>query len=582
MPALVLGLLAAAPTVAPAADVPAGHSVSTFAAWWARPGSPGWTPDASLSFGIPPVFAGLSAGGFELRDPLAPAALPAPGVAEAQAPLAWYDSATVVVGEGAAWRGFGTAIASATPVLAPPTSRKPRSVWTVVSGDAGLDRNGIYVSRGDERSWVRGGAVADQREVAGDLERAGDHLWLVNGGARRGRHVLDGSFAQRGSAERQRVGAADAAKGESGSFGWSWSDSIRALSARLSRGRDARESFAAGDVIYPWVRREAQSNVAELAGSLRRGRGELGARIEVRQGRVSREYAGSATRDTWEEHAVWAAARVIAPVGSGRLELELGGGRHDAPSRRRERWQMSPALVWRAGGAARSLRVFAERVVDPVWSDLSAGVRPFVQDSWVSGAEVRAARRNAHAGALALTGSTGGRAVLVRFPVRDVALLQGWEAEDERYRFAFASAEAGVSWRVLSLEGSGYLLAREGDRLARRVDPAVGATAAVGAAFRLFTGDLGVRLRAEASWIGERETDTRDALFGDVTLPGYATLAARGEFTLGDATFVLRADGLENVRHEETWLDLASAPDLRLARDSGRTFRFEMIWPLFN
>lgn len=575
-------VLAGAPSPVPAADVPAGRSASTFAAWWARPGAPGWTPDASLSFGLPSVFAGLVAGGVELRDPLAPAALPWPGVAEAQAPLAWYDSAAVVIGEGAAWRGFGAGIATAEPVLATPAGRKPRSVWTVVSGDAGMDRNGIFVARGDERSWVRGGAVADQRDAVGDLERAGDHLWVVHGGARRGAHVLEGSFAQRGSAERQRVGAADAARGEAGSLAWSWRDSTRGVSARLARGHDARASFAAGDVLYPAVRREAQSNVAELAGSLRRGRAEFGARLEARDGRVSREYAGSPVRDTWGEHALWAAARASLPAGAGRLELQLGGGRHGAAARARERLQAAPSLAWRAGTGARSLRLFGERVVDPVWSDLGYGIAPFVQDSWVGGAEARAARAGARAGLLALGGLTGGRATQVRFPVRDVALLQGWEPEGERYRFAFASAEAAVSWRALTLDGSGFLLARDGDSLARRVDPAVGATVGLATAFRLFSGDLGVRLRAEAAWIGERETDTRDEAFGDDVLPGYATLAARGEFTLGDATLVLRADGLENVRHDETWLDLSSPSGPRLARDSGRTFRFEMVWPLFN
>jgi len=101
-------------------------------------------------------------------------------------------------------------------------------------------------------------------------------------------------------------------------------------------------------------------------------------------------------------------------------------------------------------------------------------------------------------------------------------------------------------------------------------------------AFRLFTGDLGVRLRGEGAWIGPRRTDTRQAGFPDITLPGYATLGARAELTLGDATMVLRAEGLEDAVHEQTWADLGDFPQLRLARDSGRTFRFEMIWPLFN
>jgi len=580
--ALCSCLLAGAPTRASAGDPPAGRSTSTLAAWWARPGTPGWTPEAAFTFGLPAVFAGHAAGGFELRDPLAPGARPAPGVAEAQAPLAWYDSAAVVVGEGAAWRGFGAAIVAAEPVLAAPAGRTPRSVWTVVSGDAGIDRNGIFVARGDERSWVRGGAVAGERGGLGDLDRAGEHLWTVSAGARRGPHVLEAGFAQRGAAERQRVGAADAARGESGFARWAWSDSAHSLGVRVSRGHDERESFASDPlVLYEDGRREAQSNAAELSGWSRRGRAELGARLEVREGRVVRAYAGVAT-DRWRERSAWAAVRAILPAGPGRLEAQLGGGRHDAAARKAERWQLAPSLSWRAGVAPRSLRLFAERVVHPVWSDLAPDAVPFVQDTWLGGAEARATRGTARAGALVVAGRTGARATLVRFPVRDAALRAGWQPEAARSSFALASAEAAGAWRALVADASGFVLARDGDGAQGRVDPSVGGTMGLGAAFRLFAGDFGVRLRGEVAWVGQRRSDTRTASLPDATLPGYATFAAGAEMTLGDATIVLRADGLEDVAHEHTWADLGDAPEIRLARSRGRTFRFELTWPLFN
>jgi hypothetical protein len=98
----------------------------------------------------------------------------------------------------------------------------------------------------------------------------------------------------------------------------------------------------------------------------------------------------------------------------------------------------------------------------------------------------------------------------------------------------------------------------------------------------MFANDLGVRLRGAAAWIGPRDTDTRDPIFGDVSLPGYATLSASVELTLGDATIRLLADGLEGERHDQTWLDLSGAPDVRLARTAGRIGRFELVWPLFN
>lgn len=486
------------------------------------------------------------------------------------------------VGEGAGWRGFGAALVAAEPVLAPPAGRKPRSVWTMSSGDAGLDRHAIFVARGDERSWARGGASSGRRGGLGDLDAAGDHLWAVSAGARRGAHVGEAGFAQRGAAVRQRVGAADAARGESGFARWGWSDTTRSLGVRLERARDERESFAAGDVLYGDARRESQSNLAELSAGAGRGSATLGARLEWREGRVTRAYGGAGVTDDWRARSAWAALRAEAPAGSGRLELQLGGGRHSASARAKERWQLAPSAAWRAGGAARSLRLFAERVVNPVWSDLAPGEAPFVQDTWAGGAEMRAAAGAWRAGVLALAGRTGARATLVRFPVRDAALRSGWSREPSRHGFALASAEAAATWRALSADASGFALARDGDSGRPRVDPSLGATLGLGAAFRLFAGDLGARLRAEAAWVGERATDTRDPAFAETTLPGYVTLSAAAEFTLGDATLALRASGLEGGRHDATWADLADAPLLRTARGAGRVLRFEMIWPLFN
>lgn len=528
------------------------------------------------------MFAGHAAGGFELRDPLAPGASPAPGVAEAQAPLAWYDSAAVVVGEGAAWRGFGAALVSAEPVLAAPAGRKPRSVWTVVSGDAGIDRNGIFVSRGDERSWVRAGAVADERGALGDLDDAGGHLWTASVGARRGAHVVEAGFAQRGAAETQRIGAADAGRGESGFARWVWSDSVRTVAVRAARGHDERESFPSDPIVlYDDSRREAQSNSAEVSASTRRGRAEVGARLELREGRVTRAYAGEVT-DRWRERAAWLAVRAAVPAGPGRLEAQLGGGRHDAAARSAERMQLAPSLVWRLGGAPRSMRLFAERVVHPVWSDLAPDAVPFVQDTWLGGAEVRVVRDGSRAGLLVVAGGTGQRATLWRFPVRDAALRAGWQAEGSRSSFALASAEAAGTWRALVADASGFVLARDGDSGQGRVDPAVGGTAGLGAAFQLFAGDLGVRLRGEAAWVGERRTDTRDPVLPDETLPGFAAFGAAAELAFGDATIVLRADDLEGKERELTWAALGDPSGPRLARARGRTFRFEMIWPLFN
>jgi hypothetical protein len=407
-------------------------------------------------------------------------------------------------------------------------------------------------------------------------------MWNVLLGGRRGAYALEGSFSQRGSAESQLVGAEDAAKGQSGYGKWEWSDSTSAVMLRYSRGRDERESFATGGAIYLFGRREAQANVAEAEATTTRGAAEYAVRLESRESHVERRFGTSQERTRWAERSQWAAVRSSRPLGPGRLELQLGGGHSDAPELSDERMQLAPGVAWRLMNGTRMLRVFAERTVNPVWSDLAPGTPAFMQDTWAGGAEAHALGKHARAALLLLAGSTGSRAALLRYPIRDAALRVGWEREPERYEFALSSAEAAASWKWLGGDASGFLLARQGDAVQNRVDPAVGGTAGVTATFRIFANDLGVRLRGGAAWIGPRDTDTRDPIYGDVSLPGYATLSASVELTLGDATIRLLADGLEGERHDQTWLDLSEAPDVRLARTAGRIGRFELVWPLFN
>lgn len=579
--------IAATAAAALAADPPAERSTQTLAAWWARPGSPGWTPDAAFTYGHPSVFAGLVAGAFSLRDPLALSEQPWPGVAEAQAPLAWYDSAAVVVGEHAAWRGFRGALADGELALAMPTGRKPRSVWTAVNGSNSIERNGIYVARGDAGSWLRAGAVAGQRGGLGALDLAGDHLWVAESGIRRGGHTLAASFAQRGMGERQRVGFSEGARGESGRARWSWTDGARSFGAELARGHDARRSSGVLVADVPGSRREAQENALALEAAVRRDSVTWGVRGELRRDRAARRASSTGFARDWADDSWWLAAKHARPFGPGRLELELGGGHATSPGRAAERWQLAPGAAWRLARGAWRARAFAERVVTPVWSDLAPGTPAFVQDTWLGGLEAGAASGRRRAALLLTGGTSGNRGVLLRYPVRDVALRldylgTGWNRDLTRYAFALGQAEAGATWRALGAEASGWVLARDGDRVQGRVDPSVGATVALSTAFRLFTGDLGVRLRAETAWIGPRVTDASDAsLVEDVTLNGYATSSAVAEMTLGDATLVVRADGLENERHPLGWIDPAG-DGFALARGSGRTFRFEMIWPLFN
>lgn len=536
-----------------------------------------------MAGGLPWVFAGLASGGFDVRDPLTPVALPYPGVAEAQAQLAWYDSAVVVFGEGGAWHGFGAPVVSAEPVLVKLERREAQTVWTVVNGEQSIDRNAISFARGDRRSWVRAATVSSRRAAVGDLGSAGNHMWNVLLGGRRGAYVLEGSFSQRGSAESQLVGLEDAAKGQSGYGKWEWSDSTSTIMLRYSRGRDERESFSSSpDIAYVYGRREAQANVAEAEATTLRGAAEYAVRVEARESHVERRLGTSPDRTRWSEQALWVATRASRPLGPGRLDLQVGGGYHDAPELSDERTQLAPSVAWRVTSGSRMLRIFAERALNPVWSDLAPGTPAFMQDTWTGGAEARAAGTHARAAVLVLAGSTGGRAVLLRFPIRDAALRLGWEREPERYDFTLSSAEAAANWRWLGGDASGFFLARQGDEIQNRVDPSVGGTAGLSATFRLFANDLGVRVRGGAAWIGPRDTDTRVPSFGDVSLPGYTTLSASVELTLGDATIRVLGDGLEGERHDQTWVDPNPNQELRLARTAGRIARFELVWPIFN
>jgi hypothetical protein len=561
--------------------------VLTLPVWWARPGSPGWTPDAIVSQGQPWVFAGLAAGSFEMHDPFAASGLPEPGVPEAQAPLAWYDSATVVVGEGAAWRGFGAALACGQGFISIPAGTKPRSVWTAVTGSAAIDQNGLYIARGDERSWLRGGAIAGSRGAIGSLDLEGSHLWAVTGGMKRGVHAFEGSFAQRGVGERQTVGFGESGRGVSGAVKWAWSDGAHGVSARLARGRDERASTGVGGVYIPELRREAQANTAETEAWVKRGQQEWGARAELRGQSAVNAYSPGEFRREWNDHAFWAAARHARPLGPGRLELQLGGGRTSAPARSEERLQLAPGAAWRFASGGRSLRLYAERTVNPVWSDLVDGVPAFVQDTWVGGAEGGAEAPGGWLRLHVFGGTTGNRAVLMRYPVRAMSYRVdnqwGWERDASRYTFGLAQSEAGVRWHALGAEATGFVLARDGDVLQGRVDPSVGATGALTAQFRLFTNDLGVRMRSEVAWVGPRFSDGRGGIyFADRTIDGYATVSAWLELTLGDAIIALRGDNLQDVRHEQTWLDVATYPDYQLALGAGQTFRFELVWPFFN
>lgn len=533
-----------------------------------------------LSPGMPWTIAGLTMGAWSVEDPFTVAAVP-PGIPEAQAPLAWYDSTRIVMGEGAAWRGFGAPVASAEGSLRPPGGSKPRAVYSMASGDGGLERNGILVSRGDERSWLHAGAVAGKRSGSGAMGPAGDHLWAVTSGARRGDHIFSGSFSQRGLGESLRNSDAtfgETARGTGGRLGWEWSREGRRAGLSLERSQDIRTSFAP---YFPslYSRRDAWRNGATLTLGREIGTRSLDWKLSWSESYARRVFLSSLDWEAWD-HTAWSAVRVKSPLAGGTAEAALGGGFDGAMARKSERWQLAPSFVWRREWDATRVRLFGERTLNPVWADLTVPAlqAPFMQDCWVGGAE---AGRGAMVASV-MGGRVGGRATLLRYPIRDVPLRGlSWQADPSAYGFLLAQASGDWNWRVLGADARGYLLARDASPRQPNVDPGVGGAFGISSAYRLFGGDIGGRMRLEAAWVGERHTDARDSRFEDIPLAGYATFAASASAKVGDVTLLFRLDGLEQEPHPQTWLDPAF-DEPTLARDSGRRFRFELSWPLFN
>lgn len=568
-------------TAARAEPAPAGTSAESFPAWWARPGRPAFVPDAFIGTGLPQSYAGLVLGGWAVRDAALASAAPSPGIPEAEPPLAWADSATVVLGEDAAWEGFGAGIARLETFLARPRGRKPRAMFTAMSGSSAIDRSSLFLTRSDRNHWLALGATGQRRGAVGALDLSGEHLWTAGGGLTRGAHTYRARFTQRGMGASLAYPLRESGSGQSSELGYDWRRRDWRATAGFERGMDARTSgdanFGSG---FLDSRRDAQQSrvLAELAHEGAEGREAV--RLWARRGQVIRTYSDG-SRFAWNERALWSAARLERPWQSGTLALQLGGGWSDAAARGRERSQLAPGLSWRYADERTRLRLFTERVVDPVWSDLSAGVKPFVQDTWVGGLEAGVGReRRLWLDGAMLLGRTGNKATLVPYPLRDVQLRLGYDVELRRKDFTLVTLDAGVRGAAGSLEASGFAMTRDRDGQ-RWIDPGLGARIAAETGVRLFTGDLLVRLRAEGAYVGSRETDIQSSnpAFGDEVLAGFATAAASLSLTIGDATLRVRADNLEDRRRPQAWLDpLTGAPAL----GTGRQVRAALMWPFYN
>ncbi|MBI5709240.1 MAG: hypothetical protein HZC42_02920 [Candidatus Eisenbacteria bacterium] len=537
------------------------------ASWWGEPGRAGWAPDLWLGAAAPWTLGGFARGAWSAAEPgRAPQQLPFPGIGAARAPLGWADTLAVGPGGPGAWLGYGAALAAARAEGAL-VNRRARASLVFGSGSQGFDDNALSVTRGDSVSYLRAETASGTRGAAGALEDAGRHLWGVGARLTRGRHRLDGSFAQRGEAGKLHDGREQAAAGESGELAWRYGTPTGFAGLALARGFSRHESFGGALAL---ARREAQEVVGKAEWERALAGRVLGARLEWRRGEVKRF---GESEDTRHATAVWGAARLEAPLAGGRVELTLGGGRHDAV----KRTDVAPGVAWSFAGSAVRGRLALERLLEPVWADLPAGQAPYLQHTWALTARGALAGSGPFRAEAALfTGHARGRALAARLPLEALWLRAGFRPDTAAYDFALASA--GLAWRGTHAGAGleGFALARTAQRtLQPRVDPPAGGRAFVEGSFALFEGDLGVTLRAEADAIGPREAETAPVR----RLDGYPTFGGAVVLTLADATITVRARNLEDRQREQTWVDAATG---RPALGPGRELRMTLTWRLFN
>lgn len=541
--------------------------------WWGEPGRAGWMPGVWFGLAPPVSLAGLVVGGWQLDEPArAPSSTPWPGVCQARAPLAWYDSLEVRGMGGGALAGFGGTLAGLR-AHTPAGEQRARSSFSLANGPGGLNENALTLTRGDSLGGFGVDVSSGECGAVGGLQRASRHLWGARADLVRGHHRLEASVAQRG-ASAQLVGLEEqSASGRSGAAAWRWQRGGTGWTAAFSRGLDWHES--AGGLLAPSNRAAQETRLSAGFGQARDGR-EVGARVEWTGASVRRSGSGAFLRGS---RAIWGAARAELPAAGGRLELALGAGRHGGV----DRFDVAPSAEFRIRARRFDAALGLERVLTPVWADLAPGTEPFLQRAWIGTMRLATAQPGAwRARASLRAGRVYSRALLERLPIEELWLRRGLRSESGTYDLALA--EGGLEWEVRhaggGLEGFGLAHrstpAPDGVARAPRADPDAGFRAWLGGRATLLGGDLGVEVRGEAAGVGAREAQV-DPLR---RLPGFVTFALVGQFTLlENAVIVLRARNLEDRERAQLWTDSATGSPALAER---RTLTLTFVWRLFN
>jgi len=542
----------------------ASAAIPDLPAYWAMPGRPGVTPESWLDTTFPWTLAGHALGAWRMRESAAaPNGLAVP-VTLAPRPLVWSDTVAVRLLEGAAWDGFGAALAEARGISGVPG--QTRAAFSVDQATAAWEGYGLGIERGDSLRGGRVEAATMNHGALGSLESATHHVWGISGRMKRGHHALSASYAQRGVADNLNAGVQTHAGGESGNVAYRYEGRGWSADASLARGRMHTESF--GDSLA-YSHREGQQNVArvELA---RPGPTEAGLALEWHDARVVRETPGDPA-GTFDRsvNRWWGAARAATSFAGGRVNAALGGGRDDATGIT----AYAPSLAWSSGGRGRGMRIALERVLTPVSFDLAPGQAPFLQSTWAVGTQLLGGSTSGRrVRAELLIGRSADRALVARLPLEELWLRRGARADTSSYRFGLGSG--GVEWRLskLAIGGEGFGLWRSSGP---QLDPDWGARAFAGSRFALFGGDLGVAWRAEGEWMGETESDEP----APRPVRAQALIGARVVFTLSDLTATLLMRDLADLRPPLPWVDPGTGA---LARGPGREFRLSFMWRLFD
>jgi hypothetical protein len=551
----------------------AGSGLPDAASWWGEPGRAGWQPGTWLGMAPPSSLAGLVVGGWQLEEPgRAPSSTPWPGVCQARAPLAWYDSLEVRGMDGGALAGFGGTLAS----LRGDSfagGRRARSTFSLINGSAGFDENALTLARGDSLRGFGVDVASGKRGAMGGLLQAGRHQWGTRTNLTRGHQQFEANIAQRGAAAQLGGLEEQSASGQSGAAAWRWQRGGTGWTAAFSRGLDRHESSGG---LLAYSRREAQeTRVAAGFGRALGGR-EVDARAEWTESSVRRFGDGAFSR---ESRGLWGAVRTELPAAGGRLDLALGAGRHGGV----ERFEVAPSAEFRIRAQGLDGSLGLERVLTPVWADLAPGTEPFLQRAWIGTMRFANAQPGAWRTRASLrAGRVYSRALLERLPLEELWLRSGLRSEAGTYDLALA--EGGLEWEGrragAGLEGFGLAHrsrgAPGGAARAPGADPDAGFQAWVGGRVTLFGGDLGAELRGEAEGVGAREAQVEPLR----RLPAFVTFALVGQFTLlRDAVIVVRARNLEDRARPELWTDSSTGLPALAER---RNLTLSLVWRLFN